>query len=110
MLGLDFDAYTTINVSKLITVQRYHVVGSESIRFCPKCIVSEGQKGMYNQLKLANIPSNDQPDNAQYIFGNFDFSAAQELGHLDLLHVAIGSGEGFDGVPYFSTDSVKKRH
>jgi len=61
----------------------------------------------YNQLKLADIPSYDQPDNAQYVFGDFNFSAAQEVGHLDLLHVAIGSGEGFDDIPHFSTDSVE---
>jgi len=45
----------------------------------------------YNQPKLANIPSYDQPDNAQHVFVNFNFCAAQELGHLDLLHVAIGA-------------------
>ena len=61
----------------------------------------------YNQLELADIPLYDQPDNVKCIFGNFNFSAAQELGHLDLLHVAIGSGVGFDGVPYFSTNSEK---
>jgi len=31
----------------------------------------------YNQLKLAEIPLYDQPDNAQYVFDNFNFSAAQ---------------------------------
>jgi len=101
------DAYTAINMSKMITVQCYHVVGGESIRFCPKCIISEGQKGTYNQLKLADIPSYGQPDNAHYVFGNFNFSASEELGHLDLIHAVISSGEGFDGVPYFGTNSVK---
>ena len=45
----------------------------------------------YNQPKLANIPLYDQPDNAQHVLVNFNFCAAQELGHLDLLRVVIGA-------------------
>lgn len=60
----------------------------------------------YNRLKLADIPAYDQPDDAQYTFGNFNFSAAQEDENLDLLHVAIGTGVGFDDVPPFNPRTI----
>ena len=47
----------------------------------------------YNQIWLPQIPAYDQPENARYTFGNFDFISEQEQGTVDWLHVAIGTGE-----------------
>jgi hypothetical protein len=47
----------------------------------------------YNQLWLPQIPAYDQPENAKYTFGDFDFISEQELGTVDWTHVAIGTGE-----------------
>ena len=58
------------------------------------------------QLKLADIPAYNQPKDAQHVFGDFDFTAAQEEGHIDLLHVAIGTGKNSvatDHIGAFST-------
>jgi hypothetical protein len=47
----------------------------------------------YNQLWLPQVPAYDQPENAQYAFGDFNFISEQEVGTVDWLHVAIGTGE-----------------
>ena len=47
----------------------------------------------YNQIFLPYIPPFDQPENGKYTFGDYNFIPEQEVGTLDLLHVAIGTGE-----------------
>jgi hypothetical protein len=47
----------------------------------------------YNQLQLPQVPAYDQPENAQYTFGNFNFVSEQEQGTVDWLQVAVGTGE-----------------
>jgi len=47
----------------------------------------------YNQIALAFLPPFDQPEDAKYTFGNFNFKSLQEQGNLDLTHVAVGTGK-----------------
>lgn len=47
----------------------------------------------YTQIALPRLPAYDQPADGKYTFSDYTFEPHQADGTLDLLHVAIGTGE-----------------